>query len=106
MLNSRFDNTILLNIVAEWNVNFPIDHWWRRKHSIPFNSPKHREVSFLDMYFEFVEDRLYRISAEKILSEKDENDLFNDKYVAGKKNFLKQQEGTDGDYDDIDLSQF
>lgn len=48
------------DFVLEWNETFPIDHWWREKYGIPFNSPQHREVSFIDMRFEWEEDRLYQ----------------------------------------------
>jgi len=45
--------------IEEWNLNFPIDRWWRRKHSIPFGSKLHNEASLIDMWFEFQEDLLY-----------------------------------------------
>jgi hypothetical protein len=45
--------------VYKWNLNYPIDRWWREKHKIRFNSPEHRVVSFLDIYTEWIEDRIY-----------------------------------------------
>jgi len=45
--------------ITKWNINFPIDRWWRRKHDVAFNSPTHREVSFLDMRIEWEEDKLF-----------------------------------------------
>lgn len=47
------------SFVYKWNLNYPIDRWWREKHKIVFNSPEHRVVSFLDMYIEWVEDQIY-----------------------------------------------
>lgn len=46
-------------LVYEWNVRFPIDRFYRTKYSIKFGSPEHRDLSFLDMMFEFFEDRVY-----------------------------------------------
>lgn len=45
--------------VTEWNVAHPIDHWWREKYNVPFNSAQHREMSFIDMRYEYEEDALY-----------------------------------------------
>ncbi len=45
--------------IIDWNLNFPIDRWWRKKHGVAFNSSAHREISFLDQLFEFEEDKLF-----------------------------------------------
>ena len=47
------------SFVHRWNINYPIDHWWRKKHSIAFNSEEHRVVSFLDQLVEYIEDKEY-----------------------------------------------
>ena len=49
----------ITDFITKWNINFPIDRWWRRKHDVAFNSPVHREVSFLDMRVEWEEDKLF-----------------------------------------------
>jgi len=46
--------------VIEWDSRFPIDRWWRKKYNIAFNSPRHRESSFLDQLIEFEEDKLFK----------------------------------------------
>jgi len=50
------DKDYVKDFMYEWNERFPIDRWWRQKHKIAFNSAAHREVSFLDMRFEFEEE--------------------------------------------------
>ena len=45
--------------IYRWNTTYPIDRWWREKHQIAFNSPAHRVVCFLDMYVEWMEDKIY-----------------------------------------------
>lgn len=76
-----FDLESLSHFILKWNIDFPIDRWWRKTHSVSFNSQRHREVTFIDMYNEWYEDNLYKeLSKEK------------DKYIPGKGEFLKQQE--------------
>ncbi len=84
--------------IISWDVRFPIDRWWRQKHNVPFNSLTHRESNFIDMYTEFVEDRM----VEEMLKE--------EVYIPGTGNFLKErkisQEQYLADMSKIDLSQF
>ena len=44
------------SFVRRWNINYPIDRWWRKKHGVIFNSQEHRVVSFLDQLIEYIED--------------------------------------------------
>ena len=97
----------VIDIVYQWNIRHPLDRWWREKHKIAFNSEAHRRVSFLDIRFEFEEDRIMK----KVLEEKkylpnigdwliipdnlDDNLTEEQKFVKYKKEF-----------DSIDLSQF
>lgn len=45
--------------VIQWNINYPVDKWWRQKHKIAFNSPDHRVVSFIDMIIEYEEEQMF-----------------------------------------------
>jgi hypothetical protein len=45
--------------IIYWNNLFPIDYWYRSKYNIKFNSPEHRELSFIDMLFEFREKKIF-----------------------------------------------
>jgi hypothetical protein len=63
--------------IIKWNVDFPIDHWWRKKYKVAFNSIDHREACFLDQLIEYEEDKLF-------------NTLSNEeKYKPGTGNWLK-----------------
>ncbi len=75
-----FDVEDLSNFILKWNIDFPIDRWWRKTHSVSFNSQHHREITFIDMFCEWKEDSLY-----KEIGEEDQ------KYIPGKGNFLKLQ---------------
>lgn len=46
--------------ILQWNVNYPVDKWWRQKYNIPFNSPDHRIVSFIDISIEYEEEQLFK----------------------------------------------
>lgn len=74
------------HFTTRWNLDFPIDRWWRRKHSVAFNSPIHREVSFIDMRIEWEEDKLfdrvysdqeneYELDSGEYMKEVDEKEL-------------------------------
>lgn len=49
----------LTSDIINWNIRFPIDRWWRNKHSVAFNSPEHRESNFIDQMYEYQEEVLY-----------------------------------------------
>lgn len=74
---NNFDE--FLYLILKWNVDFPIDRWWRKTHSVAFNSERHRESSFIDMLIEWEEDRLF----EKIEREK---------YIPDIGDYLKKRE--------------
>lgn len=46
--------------LLEWNSLFPLDYWWRKKYNIPFNSKKHRRISYIDIYYEWLEEEVYK----------------------------------------------
>lgn len=45
--------------IIRWNNELPLDLWWRRKYNIPFNSQKHREVRYIDIYHEWQEEQMW-----------------------------------------------
>lgn len=81
----------LEKFVYDWNIKFPIDRWWRLKHKIPFNSRVHRESSFIDMYFEFLEDKMWDKFLKKVETD----------YVPGSGDFLIKREMTQKEIDDL-----
>jgi len=48
----------LKGFIAEWDSNYPIDYWWRKKHNIAFNSHEHKQACLIDMRIEYEEDKL------------------------------------------------
>ena len=51
--------------IISWNNLYPLDRWWRKKYNIPFNSPKHRAVSYIDIYYEWLEDHMFEEFIER-----------------------------------------
>lgn len=58
------------NFIRQWNINYPIDRWFREKYNIPFGSKKHRSSSIVSIRLDFEEDLLYKRELEKELSRK------------------------------------
>jgi len=57
--------------VLKWNRRFPIDRWWREKYKIPFLSEEHKKSSFLQQYYEYVEDSIFAEVRNKTVNEKE-----------------------------------
>lgn len=102
----RSENNSPTNSVGDfvkwWNVNFPLDRWYRKKHKITWGSERHREVTLLSIYFEYEEERLFKEVGENLNKESTH------KYAPGDWfNSEGQQiteESTEDLFDKIDLS--
>lgn len=96
--NKQLSPNDLKEIILNWNINFPIDRWWRKTYNISFNSAKHRETSFIDMWIDYLESFFF-----KEFMEGEENE----KYSPGKDNWLKRkeihQELSDEEFRNIDI---
>ena len=91
------------NFIFYWH-EFPLDYWWRKKYNIPFGSPQHRSMSFIDMYVEYQEELLLRES-ERISEEQENEEVgFNNDNRSDVVNLSKKE--IDEDYDNLDLSNF
>ena len=94
MSNLSFD--ALKELVLKWNIDFPIDRWWRKTHSVAFNSKRHREVSFIDMFIEWEEEVLFLELRDKP-----------DPYIPNSGNYINKQQIdeslSDEAFDNIDL---
>lgn len=104
MLKNDSDVKNFESFILQWNIENPVDRWWRSKHSIAFNSSSHREISFIDMYMEFYEETIYE-KALKQTKKKEE-----DPYVPGTHDFLYPVEHDKGedtmseeDFNDIEI---
>ncbi|MCL2312484.1 MAG: hypothetical protein FWC41_08380 [Firmicutes bacterium] len=90
------------DIVEQWNIQSPIDRWWREKYKIPFNSPAHRSASFIDMAFELIEDKIYF----------DLDNQEEDKYIPGSGDIWKNIEHiepkalSDEEFFNLDIKMF
>ena len=90
--------------IKAWNIAYPIDYWWRKKHKVPFGSKTHKEQDFIDMKLEYLEDLMYRDLRKK--------DELSDSYNAGTGSWLKRQRvkkmkqsDVDQAFEDLDLRQ-
>lgn len=74
--------------IIEHNLKFPYDRIWRKKYSIPFNSLRHKEISFLSQLYDLEEDKFF----EELNSE--------DKYIPNTGDWLKTQQSDSGSIED------
>lgn len=84
--------------VKKWNNICPIDKWYRKKYNIPFNSKRHRDISLIDMYIEYIE----------FLNEhKNKDNIVEEEYIKGKGNFIKSPLSSKYDldkaFDELDI---
>ena len=100
VFENRYD--AFRSFVFQWNHQFIIDRWFRKKYSIAFNSQEHRELSFEDILIDFVEDKEFN-KLNKVSEE----------YKANVGDFITRREDKKQSYRDfmdevnnIDLSQF
>ena len=84
------------NFLNRWHSDFILDYWWRKKHNVPFGSPEHRAMNFIDMLIEYQEDEEVRRARKRAVMEEYEDS-------GGMK---ISQEEIDSDYDNLDLKQF
>jgi len=83
----------LRKFIVHWNNSFPIDFLWRKKYGVAFGSSEHRQMSFIDMLYDFEEEKMMK----KRISRYD----FTDTFESNSKSGLSDEE-----FDEIDINQF
>jgi ribulose bisphosphate carboxylase small subunit len=96
----------VITYITDWNIDYPIDRWWREKYHIAFNSQQHRSVSFIDQLLDYEEDKLF----ERLLKQHKEGEETEEQYKRGKGNWLNRStmsvKEVDEAFDNLDLSKF
>mgnify|MGYP000442049556 CR=1 FL=1 len=93
--------------ISNWNSLYPIDFWWRKKYDIPFGSEQHLQATFIQMFFDYEEEKLMNsILAKK--SEDTDEEGFNFEKAQEKSGVGKNmsQEQIDDDFDNLDVSSY
>lgn len=85
--------------VVKWNLEFPIDRWWRDKYKVPYLSAQHKEACFLDMLFEYIEEQIKEKVTIKI--QKSTTSDKTEEYVPGSGDFLKTSLSSNIEIDDV-----
>lgn len=82
--------------VIEWNNRYPLDRLYRKQHNIGFGSSEHRVINQIDIYFEWLEDRLYEEAIEKAQVElKEEKDLEKGIWLKRREDKISSEEEMD-----------
>lgn len=97
-LTERIDNFIF-----DWS-KFLIDLWWRKKYNVPFGSPAHRSMNFIDMAIEYQETLFWN----KTLRSPEENEMENyiDDLLGEKETVKMSQKEIDEDFENLNLDEF
>ncbi|QIG64891.1 hypothetical protein SJC03_217 [Bacteroides phage SJC03] len=97
----------LKEFVLKWNYSFPIDRWYRDKYKIPFNSTAHKNLSFIDMYFEYLEHYLFNVYYLEKRKIEDKKKNLEEEYIKGEGNFMKEivisQNDIDRIFEELDI---
>jgi len=101
----------LRSLVINWNNDYPVDYWWRKRYNVAFGSEQHKQMSFIEMTFEYIEYVEYRIiEIEQILESKRKTDIKNNELFTqtspGKEIVHMTKKEAAEEYDNLDLSQF
>lgn len=98
--------------MLKWNMQYPLDRWWREKHDVAFGSLQHKEASLVNMAFEFEEDKYFK----KLQEDNDDDLQFTEEEEkqynltplaknAGKQVKMTKKE-IDAEFDNINLDDF
>lgn len=90
------------NFVVFWNNKYPLDKWFRDKYKFHFNSENHRNSNLLDIYFQFIEEKMFH----DLRKENEKRVALKEAYK--KEGWLKEKitEVPENFFDDIDYSKF
>lgn len=58
--------------IIKWNSRFRYDRFFRKKYNIAFNSPEHRGMNQIDIFFELFEDQVF----DRIITEDKEHKAY------------------------------
>lgn len=89
-----------------WNINLPVDRWWRVKHGIAFGSKAHLEANFIDMLMEFEEDKLFRELSQSDEYNRDAGDWLKHREVIKNESVEEERNRYMKEFNELDLSQF
>lgn len=97
----------LRSAVIKWDAAHPYDLWWRRKYKVAFGSEAHKNMNFIDMVFEYEEEKLLnelRATKEEKQDTAENEVLGIDKTV--KKIVPLSKEQIDQEFEDLDISKY
>lgn len=62
--------------LISWNNLFPLDKTFRDKNNIRFNSREHRESCQIDIYLDYLEEKLYKDHYEGLMEKSRKAELY------------------------------
>jgi hypothetical protein len=92
----------LRKFIIEWNNLYPIDKWWRNKYNIPFNSEKHLSANQLDIFMEYMENKIYKEYEDSVISDMKKISRFEKEGWISESDIKNNKE--DGLFEKIDIN--
>lgn len=105
LIESPSSGEDIKHYILDWH-QFIIDYWWRKRYNIPFGSPAHRAMNFIDMAIEYKEAELISKMYEKSEAAAQEREDAELGIVHSSDEVKMSKEQIDEDYNNLDLSQF
>ena len=89
--------------INNWNNKFPIDLWWRKRYGVSFGSEKHRAMTHLQMYIDYIEEQ----KLNTLIKEREENQI-NDEFEDNTKGEVVKmtKKEIDEEFDNLDLTKY
>jgi len=92
--------------VILWNNQFPLDRVYRKKYNIAFGSEAHRQLSQIDIYFDWLEDQLYAEYTENLKIDEEKRKKYEKgEWLSAREYKITEDEVLDL-FDNIDITQF
>lgn len=105
MINTQFEN--LSDFLIDWNNFFILDRNYRKKYSIAFNSKEHRNLCYIDIYLEFLEDAIFEQHSKEFAENIEKIKQYNSgKWIDFQRITPEITEKLIEKFDNIDISSF
>lgn len=92
--------------ILDWNIDYPVDAWWRARYNIPYGSPSHLDMDMIDMRIAYEEEILaIRINKElERRAEEAENKMVG---ISSDKRIVEMsKDEIDKEFEDLDITQY
>lgn len=92
-------------LLIQWNNSFPLDRVYRQKYKIPFGSEEHRRINQIDVYYDWLEDKLFQDYHQELLEDAERKEAYEKDGILNKEAEKEIEEGLEDVFDSLDVTQ-